>query len=503
MKLHRMRFRLGLALLVSVVALALLSAQAVTVASVTPAQTAPPTSKLIVGINTQRFFKILGAQPMASSLGGSTITYSVLPWKQGRQGERTKIDSGVEISVLPSVEIAHQNFAARLNRPVAPARTGGMGDEFYCWHNETYSAGLSYDAAQGNCLLRRSNVVISFGYQGSLRAMLEVAQRVDTALANADAVAPRGAQFTFPEVQLTVPPRISVGELFRIDLSSPPNIPVRVGEAGESGDGYHAILVTTKKLYRTAPSQPGPFEIAIPLMTAENVAFVKKITVQIVPDFALGAPQVHAWPLQFDTFLFKPDVKIAERQIPMEKHEWMNTVPGDQGVFRRDDEAKLRQQALQEQALQEWSAYVKPEWLPSWPMLEVGPEFEPPAPPKYNARCSVTRGRTKLVFMGVIGKSLWLYLEQPLPLPSGSVPLNATAIIRPEPLQSLFAPHRNSINLHCPDVYSSYGGPTRPLQPQGEIAQQTFERYRSFLVPGPYNHVRILMIRLDFPKASK
>lgn len=492
MKLRSTRFILLAMLGVGVAGLATLFAQ-----SATP-QVAPASPKLIVGVNTARFFALLGARPSTWTVGGNNITYTVLPWQQGNQGEKTKIGSGVEISVFPSARIAHESFAGRLCRQVGPSRTNGVGDEFYCWHSETYYIG-SPNPEQGTFLLRRRNVVIEVGYRGSLKEMIEVARRIDKALDSDDALAPKGEHFATPEVQLTVPPRITVGERFRINLSSSAGSPVRISEIS----GYYGTaLVTTAKFYRTAPPQPGPFEIEMPLMTEDNVAFTEKVTVQVMPNSLESAPGLHEWPLPFDTFLFKPDVKVAYRQVPLEKHEWMYTVPSTQGSFKDDAESKLREQGLQEKALQEWSGFVKPEWLPQWSMIKVGPEFEAPAPPKYNARCSVAYPNAKMVFLGVIGKSLWLYVEQPWPLPPGSVALSAANIIRPEILQNLPVQPSSSINLHCPDVLLSNPGPRGVISPQGGIAQQTFDRYRAFELSGPYNHVRILMIRLDFPKPS-
>jgi hypothetical protein len=219
----------------------------------------------------------------------------------------------------------------------------------------------------------------------------------------------------------------------------------------------------------------------------------------------MPSTQVQAWRLPEQALFFLPDAAIRWEQIPAENHEWILAGRLSENLFRvigigdvdydfkrgnlNPVEAPDAKKEAQGQALAEWSQCVRSEWLPKAEMIipaqleRQGARLEKQMPKVAAiAFCPLTYKGTNLLYTGRLGNNLWLYLEQPDPLPPGMAPLTAADVLRPDILQRVPSPSGEAVH------------------PRVEFQSRVFMRYRAFVPKGPYQRVRILLIHFRLPE---
>jgi len=429
---------------------------------------------LIQKVNAAHLFALLGA----TQVGEAAFAGQAGSYRGVFRGTGARF--GFSITVFPTIADARRNFQQMGMTSLAPTRLpdGTIGDECLSWRGEpgtrgNYGTGrLGYAGWPSQCVLRRRNVQLSFSYSGPTKDALVLARKIDRELINSDALAPKGATVPIPQIAFNAPKIVPLGgRNARIKIYS-----VRgerlLGVTGKDKDEWS----TQGWMYLQA-NRLGEHKLERSMMSEGNVVFTRSITVQVVsPREYEAARTVHPWKWSHDALYFLTNPRVnGHVKVYYDKGdegEWLKPDPGTIGHYYYGDEDK--QEQLMRQALQEWGQALKAEWLPAPDMLTVGFENTRAHPSDYVAYCTFTRKEAKALIMGKLGKSFLVYVEQPDSLPAGVVPLTAADLIRPE----------------------------FKADSRGSFKSSSLFRYRAFRPQGPYQRVRVLLLRFNSGEAA-
>lgn len=396
----------------------------------------------------------------------------------GVRYQLSKSESGITselvVGVSPTRDAAKQMFAEMSSMiPVMRTTQKGTlpGDQFAFWTGTRGTDGWPH-----RCLLRRENVVLSFCYDGSAKNALDLARRLDELLVHSNEVAPKVDVVATPPLQLSAPRTIRQGSHARIVVSTSGEelfwLNTNEGALAKSGDFYYH---DTGRL--------GNHEISILMASEGNVVFTKTVSIEVLsPKEFDSRRRTLPWRISDSLeirdlyFLQKPNVDWSK--LPSSQKEWFSVQRGTFGIIQSQDEIDR----LKQQALKEWGEVLNGDWLPESDLITVERDARRPTPQEYVAHSAfVLQGKSRVIFMGQLGRGCWVYVEQPDPLPAGATPVTAKDLLKPEVFQAgsketaegIFPPH--------------------------EVMTRVFHRYRALKPEGPYEPVRILLMKWREP----
>lgn len=233
----------------------------------------------------------------------------------------------------------------------------------------------------------------------------------------------------------------------------------------------------------------------------------------LVLAFSLCATSLHAAPTSkpapFKAWDFPQKALFFKQQAdedwfarPETEREWLTPERLSPDVFKALDmtntELAFRRGAFEritspdalktqrEAALATWRTAVRPEWVPSPEIIVPGrmhlnsSDDSKPSHFYEIAYCPFERGNVRGLYMTRPGLEFWLYLEQPYPLPKGTMPLRHADVLRAV-------------------AFPSVSG--KELKAVPSLLAREFVRYRAPLTTGPYQQVRILLLHVQLPSS--
>jgi len=199
------------------------------------------------------------------------------------------------------------------------------------------------------------------------------------------------------------------------------------------------------------------YELEIPFATERNVIFQK--TVQ----FSVSAPgddpkAATPWDVPGDTLYFARQQSVNWHRLKAGEREWLEWNRGNMGV------PKEYRQAHQK-AFDELGQIVRQAWVPR-PALLKARSFHTPDGARTVYYAPLTIESRHVVYMGMLGSSLLIYVEQPV----AGARLSLTEVVRDEVLPG--KSHQGEYRL---------------------MGSRTMTRYRATTPEGPFEPVQILL----------
>ena len=126
---------------------------------------------------------------------------------------------------------------------------------------------------------------------------------------------------------------------------------------------------------------------------------------------------------------------------------------------------------------------MQPRWIPGAELIHArGYHARPDGDTAYYA--TFTAQGCNVLYMGLVGRQVLIYIEQPDPLPDGQKLLTADDLVGDGVLS----------------VVKS--GTGEEVYPRAGFMVRTFRRYRAFKAEGPYEPVNILLARFRFAEET-
>ena len=206
------------------------------------------------------------------------------------------------------------------------------------------------------------------------------------------------------------------------------------------------------------------------------------------------------WAIPQNALFFKEKANDDWFARPEKEREWLAPARLSPDVFRAldttntdlafrrggfdADSVPRELKAKREAALATWRGKIRPEWLPPTELVVTGQMHlnasgTTPERSYEVAYSSFARGDVRGLYMARPSREFWLYLEQLFPLPKGTSPLRAEDVLRAE----------------------AFPGAKNSTQEMASLAVREYVRFRAPLPVGPYQQVRILLIRVGLPAA--
>ncbi len=374
-------------------------------------------------------------------------------------GRESRPLSWLCIGVHPSPEIAEAIFQAserhRSGIRPQPGAAPDIGDVF---------RGSSFETGPGTWRFRRGNVLVEAGCSGDEASALALARKIDQLiLTNANAC-PRGEAVPIPDVEVTAPARAALGAMVDVEYASTDGALLR----STSEPVLHAAGQTTVRAETL-----GTHTHTLLLATDRNVVFSRTFTIEVLSKEQIEAQRpAQPWSFRGSHLFYVDSADQDWTATPHDDREWLHF---DQSTFRALGDSRQ----LQQQALDDIAQVIQERWLPSVDLLQLAQEHT--KPPRMVCYASYMVYGCRIIYMGVLGRQVFLYIEQPDPLPEGQKRLTRADVLCDDLLQTLTDEHGAT----------SY--------PRVQFVVREMKRYRALSHGGPYEPVHILLIDARLP----
>lgn len=387
----------------------------------------------------------------------------------------------VGVGVYPSVDSAQKAFGEWTTWQIvtrdSSLKVPKIGDFFnYSLGNPgkdgDYKPGPFNSGAgwPGAYVIRRRNVILAFGYAGKGAEAIALAQRLDKQLQFDAIMAPKGDSLRVPQVEITAPQKVFAGQRVPLHFRCRDAAGVRIQGMGPNGaftSSGDSPLLREGTLWTHAPKKVGLVQRPVQMVSAGNVFFSPTVAINVTPR------RFTHWTINGSALYFfqKPDekAKAFEEQEGM-PYNWSGYCGPIDGFDKR--------QALIARAFAEWKRSIRPEWLPEEDLILFGYVGESFNSGQYVAYATYERKGYHLALRARLGRGFNLYVDQPLPLPSGTLPLGVAAVV------------------HADAGPSEVGPDGEEIYRRAAVAGKAFERYRTAqAVRGKREKVHMLLLR--------
>lgn len=358
--------------------------------------------------------------------------------------------------------------------PVA-SKDGEDGHDLRCWSADS--------DRHASVLLRVLNVTIDFFWQGTVADALAFERSMAQLLATSAEVAPRGIEVPVPSLEITVPEPVLAGKRawVTVNVMDGPRVKLashlfwRIADMDEPQFAYlHDFAPGFSSEVSAALSLPNPgqYELEFTFATEGHTVFTRTCKATAVSRAQWPEHLPLGWEIMGESLHFLPSAD-AEWGRRSGRQEWL-----DFGCGRSRIPAGAK--TLRQQALDEIARVVKERWLPSVEFLQ--PVEERAVQPRMLCHASYTVLGCRIIYMGVLGRQVFLYIEQSHPLPEGQKPLTRADVLRDDLLQTLTDEHGAT----------SY--------PRVQFVAREMRRYRALSdFDEPYEPVHILLVDARLP----
>lgn len=404
---------------------------------------------LITGINTEAFVDALGLEDFrATNVSGWGVTYEVTSGDEALRSLRI----GVHSSVAGAETVFNDAEKERSGTLVSQDFTPPIGDQCRISRLEDFP---------GTLRLRRDNALVEGHWRGDRSAAIQFARAVDNLLIQDRSSCPRDDAVSPPDVTFVVPERVAANGRVKISYCSSGMNLLR-------SDGHVPLHSEGSRVVRAG--DPGRQEHTFIFATSRNVIFAESCSFRVLSEKQLlreGIPV--PWDIQGTLLYFLKQSDQKWGSIPATEREWLRV---EHSTHRRLTAPVVSQQL----AINDLACAFKFLWLPRRDMVEVAEDASSQINQKvYHSE--ICMHDCHLIFMGVIGRQVLLYLEQP-----------ADAVDRIQ-LQDILKP----------DWMQPVTVEGQTIEPQLQVMSRSMERYRAFRPEGPYDHVHILLVDVRFP----
>lgn len=364
------------------------------------------------------------------------------------------------IGVHPSAEVAEAIFQASESRRSEirrrPGATPDIGDVF---------RGSSFDAAPGTWRFRRGNVLVDAGWSGDEVSALALAREIDQFILTDANACPRGQTVPIPVVEVTVPGQVALGAVVDVEYVSTDGSLLR----STSEPVLHTAGQTTVRA-----DALGTHTHTLLLATDRNVIFSRTFTIEVLPKEQIEAQRsTQPWSFRGSHLFYVESADQDWTATPNDDREWLQF---DQSTRRPLGD--LRE--LQQRALDDIARVIQEHWLPAVDLLQ--PAQEHTKPPRMVCYAAYMVRGCRIVYMGVLGRQVFLYIEQPDRLPEGQKRLTRADVLRDDLLQTLT------------DEHGATG------YPRVQFVVRQMDRYRALTdYDEPFEPVHILLVDARLP----
>ena len=414
--------------------------------------------QLITGIDTQPFFSEIGWSPPADvTIGPVGVEYTS---KIARASGAKSVSIGVYQSTDAAVAACDRHIAQVRATPAGEA-AAGIGDQLTC----TAPYG---DPPRQTIILRRTNAIVTVSWEGDREQGLEFARKIDQTLRASDGTCPKGTEVPQVEVELIAPKIVALGALVQVRYRAGGGMSVRT-------EADAALRPGGEISYRAG--ELGEHTLRFQFATSKNVLFARSVALTVVaPEDLPATVNAQAWEWPGDALHFINAADQDWSAAPEDQRETLT--PHEQHLASLKDEDDWRQRALND-----LSEIVQPRWVPAPELIHArGYHARPGNDTAYYA--TFTSQGCKVLYMGLVGRQVLIYIEQPDPLPGGQKLLTAEDLVRDDVLS----------------VVKSDTG--EQAYPRAGFMVRTFHRYRAFKPDGPYEPVNILLARFRFAEET-
>lgn len=429
----------------------------------------------IIGINTRSLLALLSSSKAKVWVRDNEI---VLVPDGAIKNELTS--RGIEINIMNTVDEAKDMFRKKLFRQIGPIKLSGRtpGDQFACWFGGVADPFGKHSGWSAQCLMRRANVVFNCGLKRPTRIGLpdnaiSLMKRIDNEVMNSKQFASRG-DIQIPTVRLSSPPVVPLGQRVAVDFECDKMVKVRVQDY-EEPDGQGNPLVSRGRIYRRMDTL-GKVTVSLNLATLDNYVFQRNVIIQVIPVKKYEEIRgIHPWELPSKLLYFVKNNNTRWETTSPDKHEWITLEPG---TLRRIKSEELRDR-LSGQIVRELQNVLRADWIPD-PEMMVVQTCSGTSPRRYVAYCSFTRRQYKIILMATLNKGFWIYIDQPYHLDKNNQALQISSVLK----DSYLHPENQGHDAK-----------------QGLISRSVV-RFRSVSYKGPFEHVRVLLIRVAAAELS-
>ena len=407
---------------------------------------------LTTGVMTDALMNLVEKEePATISVGEYGVFYSF--------GRESKPLQWLKVGAHPSAEVADAIFQAsekqRSGIRPKPGATPDIGDVF---------RGSGFDAGPGTWRFRRGNVLIEAGWSGDEVSALALARKIDQFILTDANACPRGQTVAIPVVQVTVPGQVALGAMVDVEYVSTDGSLLR----STSEPVLHAAGQTTVRA-----DALGTHTHTLLLATDRNVIFTRTFTIEVLPKEQIETQRrTQPWSFRGSHLFYVDSADQDWTATPHDGREWLHF---DQRTFRALGDSHQ----LQQQALDDIAQVIQERWLPAVDLLQ--PAQEHTKPPRMVCYASYMVHGCRIIYMGVLGRQVFLYIEQPDPLPEGQVRLTRADVLRDELLQTV-------ADEHSATIY-----------PRVQFVVRQMKRHRALSHQGPYEPVHILLVDARLP----
>ncbi|HCU35165.1 MAG TPA: hypothetical protein DGT21_06780 [Armatimonadetes bacterium] len=382
------------------------------------------------------------------------------------------------VAVHADVESAQAAFRrASFEVAVGPAVSidGEDGYDLRCWSTAPEQI--------ATVRLRVVNVTARFGWVGRMSDALDLARSMAQLLATSAEVAPRGTEVPVPSLEITVPEPVLAGKETKVTVKVTDGPRVRLAsrvslrtadadEAHSAGSYDFAPGFSSEVTAALSLPNPGHYELELTLATEGNTVFTKTCDVNVVSRAQWPEALPLHWEVWGDRLYFLRSADGEWGKQTSRQQEWL-----DFGLGRLPIRAGA--ETFRQQALDDITQVIQERWLPSVEFLQ--PVEECAVQPRMLCHASYTMRGCRIVYMGVLGRQVFLYIEQPDPLPEGQKRLTRADVLRDDLLQTVADEHGAT----------SY--------PRVQFVAREMKRYRAMSYQGPYEPVHILLVDARLP----
>ena len=407
----------------------------------------------------------------------SGAVYENWVWYRAPQGTENGCGE-LSIAVHHDIETTQAAFRrASFEVAVGPVVSidGEDGHDLRCWSGDPDRS--------ASILLRVLNVTIRFSWQGAMSDALYLARSIARLLMTSAEIAPRGAEVPVPSLEISVPQAVLAGKLAKLTVRATEGPRVQMGgtmsvRAVDKGEPLRLNFAGLEPGPSTEVSgslllhDPGKYALELTFATEGNTVFTKTCDVNVVSRAQWpGALPLH-WEVRGDRLYFLRSADGEWGKQTSRQQEWL-----DFGLGRSPIRAGA--ETFRQQALDDITQVIQERWLPSVEFLQ--PVEECAVQPRMLCHASYTMRGCRIVYMGVLGRQVFLYIEQPDPLPEGQKRLTRADVLRDDLLQM----------VADEDAATSY--------PRVQFVVREMDRYRALSHQGPYEPVHILLVDARLP----
>lgn len=413
---------------------------------------------LFAGVDMVGLMKRVGVTAQRLRFDSRSVTYSI--------GEREEgLASEALIGVFQTIDQARNAFNELAVTPDLGRKLEGdtIGDECLYWSASGYRL--------KRLMFRRENLVLSFRFVGPDAAMIAQGKEIDGILLSDPGIAPRNKAVALPEMSITVAPQATTGEPIEISFEVRQEDQVQfAGTAECRAAGQGAAFLVRIHVMEEKPgtsgfgqirlSERGMYDLDIPFATERNVIFQK--TVQLSVSAPGDDPKAATpWDVPGDTLYFARQQIVNWHRLKAGEREWLEWHRGNMGLLKEYRQAHQK-------AFDELGQIVRQAWVPRPALLKAW-SFHTPDGARTVYYAPLTIESRHVVYMGMLGSSLLIYVEQP----ATGAGLSLAEVIQEEVL-----PGKSQ---------------------QGEyrlMASRTMMRYRATTPEGPFEPVQILLVEV-------